>query len=281
LKVESYKCFNIKAKGKINLIEFIKTEITKVNSIFNHLSKLKPEIMNEYLSSFKERMNEVVGNYQIDFTSFNIDKTLTHINEDSDLQTVIIHFICNNLELTNFPTQNETEIFYYNQSKASYRLSYHRVKTLEDLLGKEEAILLYQDVVTHSILEKKKKSKEELPNDAREVSQTRNESRKKYIEMSCKRGIGDFTLAIFDDYKEIYRFDRCVAHEVLKDFNDPDIAFLSSCYRHENPEWNKGEIIHIKRTQTLHHGKFCDELYFNNEIHPKTKPPSLEFTEKL
>ena len=282
MQTESYKCFNIKAKGKINLTGFIKEEIEEASSIFNFLGILKPEIMSEYLSSFKERMNEVVGNYQINFTSLHVDdivQNLAYIYGDLDLQSLIIRFICKNLEITNFPNQSEVDLLYYNQSKARFKISYHRVKTLEDLMGKEEATQLYKEVVTHSILEMKKKSKKELPIDPREV--TRNESRKNYIELSRKRGFGDFTIGIFDDYKEIYRFDRCVVHEVLKNFNDPDIAYLSSCYRHENPEWNKGEIIHLRRTQTLHHSEFCDELYWNNEIHPNTEQPSLEFTEKL
>ncbi|MFX0115935.1 MAG: hypothetical protein ACFFB3_15395 [Candidatus Hodarchaeota archaeon] len=245
------------------------------------MSELKAEIMNEYLSSFKERLHRVVGKYQIDYNSLNIDdvvQDLTHIHEDSLLQALIIGFICKNLEISSFPDQNETEFLYYNQNKASYRLSYHRIKALEELLGKEEATQLYKDVVTHLVLEMKEKSKE-LPRDPREV--TRNESRERYIEWSRKKGLGDFTIGIFDEYKEIYRFDRCVVHEVLKDFNDPDIAYLSSCYIHENPEWNKGEIIHLRRTQTLHHSEFCDELYWNNAIHPNAEQPSLEFTKNL
>ncbi|MHA2369891.1 MAG: hypothetical protein ACXADX_13815 [Candidatus Hodarchaeales archaeon] len=282
MQIESYNCFNPNAKGKIDLSGVIRQEFEKANSVFKYLSKLKAEIMNEYLSSFKERLDGLVGDYQIAFNSLNVNdvvQDLTYIHADSDLQALIIRFICKNLEIEDFPDQNESEILYYNQSKASCRLSYHRVKVLEDLLGKEEATQLYKDVVTQLILEMKKKSPTELPGDPREV--TRIASRKRYIEWSHKTGLGDFTLGIFDDYKEIYRFDRCVVHEVLKDFNDPDIAYLSSCYKHENPEWNKGEIIHLGKTQTLHHGDLCDELYWNNEIHPNTEQPSLEFTKEL
>ncbi|MGC9778022.1 MAG: hypothetical protein HZR80_02130 [Candidatus Heimdallarchaeota archaeon] len=37
----------------------------------------------------------------------------------------------------------------------------------------------------------------------------------------------------------------------------------------------------MRRTQTLHHGDFCDELYWNNVVHPNAEQPSLEFTKKL
>jgi hypothetical protein len=37
----------------------------------------------------------------------------------------------------------------------------------------------------------------------------------------------------------------------------------------------------MRRTQTLHHAPFCDELYWNNYVHPNTEHPSLEFIEKI
>lgn len=282
MKIESYKCFNAHAQGKINPARFVKEEFKKANSVFRILYKLRPEIMKEYLLCFKERLNEVGGNYRIDPDSITKNDTaqhLVHMQDDPELQALVMGFIGKNLEIRNFHDQNEATIFYFNQYKASYRLSYHRVKALEDLLGKEQAIQTYKDVVTHLILEMKKETKEKQPRDPRTV--TRSKSRNKYLESCCKQGTGDFTIAIFDDYKEIYRFDRCVAHEVLKDFNDPDIAHLSSCYRHENPEWNNDEIIHLRRTQTLHHDKFCDEFYWNNAIHPNAEQPTLELTKNL
>lgn len=70
-------------------------------------------------------------------------------------------------------------------------------------------------------------------------------------------------------------------HEVLKDFNDPDIAYLCSCYLRDSPSNNEGYIVHMRKTQTLHHAKFCDEFYWNNYVHPDAEQPSLEFVENM
>jgi len=67
----------------------------------------------------------------------------------------------------------------------------------------------------------------------------------------------------------------------VKDFDDPDIAYLATCYIGDNPEWNKDKIIHMRRTQTLHHAKFCDEMYWNNYVHPDAEQPTLEFIEDI
>lgn len=49
---------------------------------------------------------------------------------------------------------------------------------------------------------------------------TQRESGEKAIKGWTETGLGDFTSCFFDDYKVLFRFDKCVIHEALKDFND-------------------------------------------------------------
>ncbi|MFX0096014.1 MAG: hypothetical protein ACFFBD_30020, partial [Candidatus Hodarchaeota archaeon] len=93
-------------------------------------------------------------------------------------------------------------------------------------------------------------------------------------------GLGDFTAAILDDNMILYRFDSCLTHEALKDLNDPDFAYLCSCYKGDVEGFNY-KNHYLRRTQTLHHGDFCDELYWNPHVHSDPKQPPLEFTRKL
>jgi hypothetical protein len=79
----------------------------------------------------------------------------------------------------------------------------------------------------------------------------------------------------------LYRFDSCLTHEVLKDLNDPDWAYLSSCYNTDHPGFNTVAIPCLRRTQTLHHADFCDELYWIPDVHTDPEQPTLEFTRKL
>ena len=101
------------------------------------------------------------------------------------------------------------------------------------------------------------------------------------IENWCKIGMADFVCGNIDEHMAIFRFDSCYAHETLKEFNDPDIAYAASCYASDLPVFNKGRIIKLRRTQTLHHGDFCDELYWDSRVHDNPEQPSLEFTKKL
>lgn len=282
-KINSYNYYNANAKSKIDIIDLMKQQLEQTNTVFSCLSNLKSEIIDTYVSIFKEKLREVLNNYQIDLKFLqDIDdqENLSFIKEDPDLKYLIMLFICKNLEISNEITSREFESSTYNQTKASRRLSYYRVKSLVDVLGKKEATRIYKEAVACIIQNMKENSiDEQPPQDPREV--TRSASRERYISRNKKTGFADFTLGVFDDYKEIYRFDRCVVHEVLKDLNDPDIAFLSSCYIMEHPDFNKGEIIHLRRTQTLFHSDFCDEFYWNNEVYPQTEQPTTKFTRNL
>ncbi|MHA1954296.1 MAG: hypothetical protein ACW96U_10160, partial [Candidatus Heimdallarchaeaceae archaeon] len=175
--------------------------------------------------------------------------------------------------------QREIEVPYFDLRKAGERISYYLVRTLVDTYGKEEGTEIYKQIAPELIKEYRSKVQSEKPEDPKSV--TILDSNKRSIESWCKVGLADFASCIIDDYKVVYRFDSCLTPEALKDFNDPDIAYLSSCYLADIPEFNEGRIIHLRRTQTLHHAKFCDEFYWNNDVYPDAEQPDLEYTEKM
>ncbi len=284
MKIKPCQFFNTEAKSKINLFNFMKSNFEQTDSVIKYFYKLKPNKLGKYLLAFEKRLNDEIKEFQIDFDQFDIEKIEQNqsiLNKYPELEKVISNFLCKLLELPKGlnTTEEEIDLRYFNIRKASSHLSYYRVKAIEDILGKEEATNLYKKIVKYLIKERKEQNPPEMPEDPRKV--TRINSRERIMKQYRELGVGDFTIVIFDDYKEFYKFDRCVVHEVLKDLNDPDIAYLSSCYSRDHPSNNEGYTIHMRRTQTLHHGDFCDELYWNNVVYPNAKQPSLEFAKKM
>lgn len=262
----------------------MKTNLEQTDSVIKYFNKLKPEKLGKYFQAFERRLSDVIKDSKSniglpDFES--IERNLTILKKYPGLEKVIGNFILKLLELPEGfdSAEEEIEIRYFNIRKASCHLSYYRVKAIEDILGKDEATELYKEIVKYLIKERKEQNPPEIPEDPRK--ETRIASREWVIKQYRELGVGDFTIAIFDDYKELYKFDKCVVNEVLKDLKDPDIAYLSSCYSSGHPSNNEGETIHVRRTQTLHHGDFCDELYWNDVVHPNAEQPSLEFVRKL
>lgn len=284
MKIQSCEFFNAEANSKINLNEYMKSNFEQTDSVIKYFNKLKSDKLDKYLHAFEKRLSDEIKEFQFNIGLFNIesiDQNLTILNKYPELEKTICNFLCKLLELPEgfSTTKKEIKIRYFNVRKASSHLSYYRVKAIEDVFGKEKATKLYKEIVGFLIKERKEQNPPEIPEDPRKV--TRIDSRERIMKQYRELGVGDFTIVIYDDYKEFYKFDRCVVHEVLKDLNDPDIAYLSSCYRRDHPSNNEGYTIHMRRTQTLHHGDFCDELYWNNVVHPNARQPSLKFAKKL
>jgi len=284
MKIESYKCFSLNNKGNSKPETFIKNRLVRVDSVINFFKLIKPSDLNVYVSNLKDKFHELVGDYSFETNAFNwklIRENLELLPNFHDLEKLVFLYVCKTIKLPDNYTsdQGEIELNYFDRIKALERTSYYLVKTLADTYGKEKGTEIYKQIVPYLIKKMKSSDKTEKPEDPKSVNIL--DSNKRSIESWCKSGLADFAFCIFDDYKVIYRFDSCLTPESLKEFNDPDIAYLSSCYIGDVPEWNKGKIIHLRRTQTLHHAKFCDELYWNNYVHPNLKQPPLEFTNNL
>jgi len=284
MKVTTYNFFNKEAKSEIKLNEFIKKCFEQTDSVIKFFKELKESKLDKYLLAFQIRLKSDFKESQYNFSIFNLDeieKNLTLLHNYPEIEEAMINFICKLLELPEDlgTSKEEFNLLYFNIRKAEGYLSYYRVKAIEDLLGKEECTKVYKQIVENLIKEMKEQDTSEKPEDPMKI--TRIESREFVLEHYSKLGVANFTLGIYDDYKEIYRFDKCIVHEVLKVFNDPDIAYLSSCYLRDSPSNNEGYIIHMRKTQTLHHTDFCDEFYWNNYVHPNAEQPSLDFTKNM
>ncbi|NPD88612.1 MAG: hypothetical protein HGN29_07800 [Asgard group archaeon] len=284
MKTESHKCYSLTKKGNINPSNVIKERMERTDLVIKFFHKLKPEDLNLYINTLKDKLDEIVGDYEFDESAFDwefLREGNEVLSDFPDFEKTVFLWICKTLKIpdTYHSEKGAIELVYFDEIKSKARLPYYRVKTFAEMYGKEEGIEIYKQVVQEVI--KALKSKYMPPKPPNPESITILASNKGSIESWRRIGLVDFTYCIFDDFKIIYRFDNCLTPEALKDFNDPDIAYLATCYIGDAPEWNKDKIIHMRRTQTLHHAKFCDEFYWNNYVHPDAEQPSLEFTRNM
>ncbi len=287
MKVETHKAYNPRKRIKVNPQEKIGQCFKWTNHMLRHLDDIRPDMTNKYIHALNGRLLDAVREFRVVPPSFDAEemlKGLSHLGNHPDLQDLIIRFMCKHLDLPadHKPGPEEIEVLSLNDARAGRRLSYHRVKALVDLLGREEGIPLYKEVVNRILVaervESEQNKKERLRGEKEILSA-------EYVERAVKAwtdyGLADFTVAVIDDHKVLYRFDSCLTHEALRDFDDPDIAYLASCYVGDAEEFNTGKTRHLRRTQTLHHGDFCDELYWDVDFHTDPEQPPLEFTRTL
>ncbi|MFX0067166.1 MAG: L-2-amino-thiazoline-4-carboxylic acid hydrolase [Candidatus Hermodarchaeota archaeon] len=287
MKVETYKVYNPNAIVEINLSDEIKRAFTRTDQIINLIGEINPEITKKYLSAVKKRLTEIVKDFSMDTSAFDLNEMnndLKNLKNHLDLQILILQFLSKQLDLPkDFQLGSEKiEVLSLNYIKSFRRLSYYYVKAFADVLGNEQGTQLWKKVVALQLkdarIKYEKARQEKIEQDKEDP--TTLEMGEQQIKAWTKIGLGNFTVAIFDDNKILYRFDSCLTHEALKDLNDPDFAYLCSCYQSDVEGYNY-KNPYLRRTQTLHHGDFCDELYWDPRVYNDPEQPSLEFTRKL
>jgi len=195
------------------------------------------------------------------------------IHEHDDLQELISLFTCRFLRLSDDfnPAEDEIQGLTLDYLRALFILQYHRTGAFVDIMERDEGIQLWKDIVYAATTEALEKREGEIHPPIRE-----------FTEMWIKRGevdennTSDFTLFIFDDHKVMLKVDRCGVHEAVKHFEDQEIAFLSYCWTGFVEDSLYKGSRRRRTTQTLHLSDFCDEFYWNNDVHPDAKQPTIE-----
>ena len=280
MQIQNFKGFNPEIKVPINPRSKVEQEFRLTDLVLQYLQSNQPAIVQDYVEALKKRLVADIADFHIDLSFFDLNSVRNDLNVLGDfieLQDLLGQFTCKNLEISteNQAKSTETAILSINRVKAQEVLSYYRLKALVDILGMEQAVPLWKEIVAFRIISNRKRRQTNVE------KQSIKENLERAVEIWTKIGMADFTRAIFDENKYLFRFDSCFTHEVLKDFNDPDLAYLATCYIGDAEEYNKGKTIKLRRTQTLHHGDFCDELYWNSDVHKEVEQPSLELTRKL
>jgi hypothetical protein len=287
MQVKVYNVFNPNARVELDLGKDIQQALTSTDRGLMHIKDIMPEITTRYVSALKRRLVDATHGPGVDAASFGLDEMsaeLEHLRDDGELQNLVLQFVCQQLDLPEgFQLgPDKVEVASLNYFRSFRRPAYHRAKSCADVLGDEQGVRLWKEIVARVLRDAKIKHERDKQERIAQVQDepTFVEMRERSIKAWTETGMGDFTLAILDDDKILYRFDSCLTHEALKDLDDPDWAYLCSCYISDAPGFNFSNR-YLRRTQTLHHGDFCDELYWDPRVHHEPEQPSLEFTRSI
>ncbi|MHA2425861.1 MAG: L-2-amino-thiazoline-4-carboxylic acid hydrolase [Candidatus Thorarchaeota archaeon] len=286
MKIKIRNTWNPKAIEKFKLGDRLGQAFSRTNSTLKYVDELSPSVREKFVDALVKWLTDAVGDYSIQSAILvpEMFQELAVLKEYPKLQQAVYQFTCNMLQLPldRKPSDEEVEVFSLDNAKAHERLSYYFVKSLIDILGDRAGVELWKDVVGLRLrdenIEHEKAIQEKL--EKGEPLRTLFEINEGAMKRWDRIGLGNYVYAQLDENKVLFRFDKCHTHEALKDLNDPYIAYLCSCYIGEHPMYNFGRK-HMRRTQTLHQGTFCDELYWMTDVHDNPEQPSLKFTKSL
>ncbi len=277
MRIETYKNYNPKVKRMTQPKAIILEVFGKMDYTLKYLEKMRPQVYDEYVAAFKKRLADEVGDFSFDANRFDLSEAREGygpLNDLLDVQDLIVQVVAKYLPLPAeyVPDEEEIEVVVLEEMKATFLVPYLRVKAFTDVLGREEGIQLWKDLVIQIIDDEMDDIEERPP-------------MPEFIELSIKGfaegNASDFTAVVYDDHKMLLKFDRCIVHEAFTYLNDPEIVFLSYCWTGNVEDERTTNIRRRRRSESLHLGEFCDEFFWDNDVHPDAEHPSLEFMRGL
>ena len=280
MDIRIYKAYNPNSKISYKPSEIIRKNFFSINIVMMYLQKIRPQLVSDYVLALKKRLADDIGMYHFDLSKFDLNeitKKFDSINTYQDLKELVMLFTCKYLNLLNdCNLEQEREGLTLDWLRAQFILQYHRTGTFIDILERDEGIQLWKDIVYAA-------TKDSLESSEGEI----HPPIKEFTEMWIKRGeedennTSDFTLFIYDDYKVLLKVDRCGVHEAVKHLDDQEIAFLSYCWTGFAEDMLNQKVRRRRTTQTLHLNDYCDEFYWNNDVHPNEEQPNLDELMKI
>jgi hypothetical protein len=277
LDYESFNTYNPKATIEIELHAFTSKILTRLDDTLESIKERRPDILEEFAKRIISAWSESEGAADIDYSAISIDdieQEFPNLTERVNFLRPAHRFILSHLrgQEAKAQTHGKTTVLYIDREKAENILFYSVVKVLVDLLGREEGISLYKDAVDY-IADRRAKDDPETT----KMKQLRQELTSSLPES----GGYVFAVADLDDSMILSKFDKCVVHESLKHVSDPELAYYATCYTNLTIANRRSRNFEIRRTQTLFSGDFCDELYWDPEVHEEPEQPSLAISRSL
>ncbi|NHJ49332.1 MAG: hypothetical protein FK733_16200 [Asgard group archaeon] len=280
MRIYTYNNYDPNWENTVKPIDIIKSNFGYMNEALKALKEIKPELTIGYIEAVKKRLLKDIKDYNFDTTIFDITELL-HIFpillKETNLLELIITFTVKYLRLTEDYTSDKESVkrLQLQIAQAQDVFSFHRTKAFVDLLGRDEGINLWKQLVDVFI--------EDRLNRPDSRKGTMKDFTEEMRAACSKTGGSDCIFVVFDNYRFLQKIDRCICHEGTKDLNDPEIAYLSYCYTDDVTDRRTKGVRRFRRrrSQTLYFKDFCDEFFWDDEKYPDADQPSLEFMKKL
>ncbi|MFW9920291.1 MAG: hypothetical protein ACFFED_11870 [Candidatus Thorarchaeota archaeon] len=276
MKYEVYKAYDPDASSETNPSGRIDVVFADTHNMLEFVQMVRPDIIVGFVEAIELRLEGEAeaphadeGNR--DFTEY-MEKYPT-IDQFPSLYRLIFGFVYANLGLAVSQDAKDATVTVPRVKNVGCVSvpRYHRIKAMIDVLGREDGIQLYKDFVLY---------RSQLPVEEKikgTVKSFREESIKNWSEAKHM----DFAVYVFDENMHVCKFTNCVSYDALKHLDDPEVGYLTQCYPTTFLVDRLYETLGQRRSVTLFNHHFCDELYWDKNVHPDPEHPSLDFMDKI
>ena len=203
---EYYGTYDPDASGQVTLEDGIRDWLWTAGLMLEYINSEKPDILDTFLEYverkyFMELKDSTLTLDDVDFERIRNDDSL--LGSYPNIKDLCLQIGMKYLSLEKgYHLPEEKEQFrYVDLLRAKHMLLYHRITTLVEILGREDAIQFYQDFVHFWGKELAKKE---------QTTSTYPEIRESTVKFWKESNAFEFGVVDIDDHQYLAKFDRCV-----------------------------------------------------------------------
>ncbi|MFX0065919.1 MAG: L-2-amino-thiazoline-4-carboxylic acid hydrolase [Candidatus Hermodarchaeota archaeon] len=273
MKIQKVDIFRPNKKISVNIPRTVESCLLALDRFLVYLAEHRnADILENFIPALEEKykseaLNSFNNANSLDLSNLNI------LMETPELLEATIALILTLLDVPknyNWESQ-EINLPQINATKAWVVPKYYYAKQLTELIDKKEAHQFLKDYFEFYVNTYRKASKFEDLNSVHESD----------IEGVTKNENGAWRSVVINNGRYVSRVTNCMAHEALKVFNDPELAYIVCCSSDSALIKKINENFVLTRTSTLMNGPYCDFCTHDTRIVDKVEHLSKEFFESL
>lgn len=261
-----------------NIPEFIGALLAEEARFLEYLAEHRADVLNDFVLGITSKYKSETSDGYYPASTFDISNVKVDLKILEDIPGLLETCIDYYLTLLSIPkgyawSPQEREIVLSDIDRAWVRPRYLRATLMSELIGREEAIdHLKKFHDSEKTVHTKKRRFEDITS-LYEAYGGGNET-------SENDAVG-LIYALINEGMVAFREEICRPHEALKEFDDHELIFLSSCYQDNSNTklWNEYFVVTRGCSQTHH--STCDTCIHDTRVVSKIEHPPREFFEKL
>ena len=265
---------------EVQPFDYVRREpLKRLNFILGFIKKNSPDSIEKFVSNLTEKYKtmvkeDLVTKRKIDLKDVFEDYKL--LKKYTELAKLNLNYF---LQLNQIPGSTDWKKEKIKVPNRNHLLSflhprYYNLLTLIETIGREEAIKLYKQYVTHYYIEAKKTRENNYPD-----IKTLFEKRIKPKEVPSDWVI---VTGLINEGKYAYKNENCMWVDVLEDLPDPELKYYICCYGdYEGAKFHNENFI-LTMEHTIAQGDpYCSRVIHDTRIDYDLRHPPKVFWDKF
>ncbi len=265
---------------EVQPFDFARRELlNRLNFLLGFINEKKPEALENFVEKLEEKYKKLVKEDIITKRNIDLEKVLADFAFLENYSTLVKLSLNYYLELHQIPekvdwTKDKIKIPSRNQLLSFLHPRYYNLLSLIEAIGRDEAIRLYKQYVTHYYIERRKGQENRHPN-----IKSLYEDRIKPQEIPSDWVV---VVALLNEGKYAFKNENCMWVDVLKDLPDTEIKYYICCYGdYEAAKFANDNFI-LTMEHTIAQGDpYCSRVYHDTRVDYDLRHPPKEFWDKF